>query len=340
MSEEHAALEADTQQPSDERQITDILVTQELEAGWKTLPPACYARLLVGAKTDLGSVRENNEDKFDYLEPPRNGDLAFKGRLYGVADGMGGHSAGQIASELALKTVIRSYYMDQTTRIVNSLHYAITEANALIFETAQMIPDRRDMGTTLTLGVVYEDRMIVAHTGDSRAYLLRDGEIEQITQDHSWVAEQVSLGALTLEQAQLSPFRNIITRSIGTQPSVDPDFYAVDLKKGDRIILCSDGLTSHLEPDELMKYAGSETAIAAGPSVTSMRLVEMANDRGGRDNITVLIVDVLDIEPLVTEPTPDETHNEPLELLSEDDHSEAPDKSDREHSRSLFGSLR
>jgi len=310
MSEEQATLKPKKERSSAEKHITDRVVTEELTEGWKALEPKCYARVLVGAKTDLGSVRENNEDKFDFLEPTKGGQLAGKGRLYGVADGMGGHSAGQIASELALKTVIRSYYADQSTVIVNSLHYAITEANGLIFDTAQMIPDRRDMGTTLTIGVLYEDRLIVAHVGDSRAYLLRDGEIEQITQDHSWVAEQVSLGALTLDQAQMSPFRNIITRSIGTQPNVEPDFYAVDLREGDRLLICSDGLTTHLDEREINEIAGSKSAIASGPSLSAMKLVEAANERGGRDNITVLIVDVLEIEPLATDQIPDESASE------------------------------
>jgi serine/threonine protein phosphatase PrpC len=319
MSEEQAAIKADAHRPSAEKQVTDRVVTEELIAGWKTLKPSCYTRVLVGAKTDLGAVRENNEDKFDFLEPARDSELAGKGRLYGVADGMGGHSAGQIASELALKTVIRSYFGDQSTRIDSSLYYAISEANELIYDTAQMIPDRRDMGTTLTLGVIYEDRLIVAHTGDSRAYLLRNGVIEQITQDHSWVAEQVSLGALTLEQAQMSPFRNIITRSIGTQPSVEPDFYSVDLQIGDRLLLCSDGLTAHLDADDIQRLAGSFSALAAGPSVTAMKLVEIANERGGRDNITVLIIDVIDIEPRQAELEITDTREQPLTLLNEDE---------------------
>jgi PPM family protein phosphatase len=296
MSEEQPAVKAEIKQSSADKQVTDVVVTEDLIAGWKTLQPTCYTRVLVGAKTDLGSVRENNEDKFDFLEPQPDSPYANKGRFYGVADGMGGHSAGQIASEIALKTVIRVYYADPTTVIVNSLHYAVSEANGLIYDTAQMIPDRRDMGTTLTVGVIFEDRLTVAHCGDSRAYLIRDEAIEQITRDHSWVAEQVSLGALTIEQAQQSPFRNIITRSIGTQPMVEPDFYGVELQAGDRILLCSDGLTSHLEAEDILRIAGSKAAIEIGPSMTAMKLVEVANERGGRDNITVLIVDIISID--------------------------------------------
>jgi protein phosphatase len=238
-----------------------------------------------------------------------------------------------------MKTVIRSYYADQSTRIENSLQYAISEANGLIFDTAQMIPDRRDMGTTLTLGVLYEDRLIVAHTGDSRAYLLREGEIEQITRDHSWVAEQVSMGALTLQQAQLSPFRNIITRSIGTQPNVEPDFYLVELHEGDRILLCSDGLTGHLEPEDIVRLAGSQSAISAGPSVTAMKLVEVANERGGRDNITVLILDILEIEHQENAEELENLQAKPLTLLNEDEEESETNSTENGHDRSLFGSV-
>jgi PPM family protein phosphatase len=338
------ALDLKTQQPPAEKQVTDRVVTEELIAGWEGLQPTCYVRLLVGAKTDLGSVRENNEDKFDLLEPQPSGKHAFKGRFYGVADGMGGHSAGQIASELALKTVIHAYYADAATGIVNSLNYAISEANGLIYDTAQMIPDRRDMGTTLTCGVVYEDRLTIAHTGDSRAYLIRDDKIEQITRDHSWVAEQVSLGALTIEQAQMSPFRNIITRSIGTQPTVEPDFYAIDLLEGDRILMCSDGLTAHLEATDILRLAGNQPALEAGPSMTAMKLIEVANARGGRDNITVLILDITAIERVerpgdkVTsdgEPEP-KPKAESIQELEND----TPDARSTARGWSLFGSVR
>jgi serine/threonine protein phosphatase PrpC len=203
-----------------------------------------------------------------------------------------------------------------------------------------MISERRDMGTTLTAGIVYEDRMIIAHTGDSRAYLIRDGEVEQVTQDHSWVAEQVSMGALTLQQAQMSPFRNIITRSIGTQPTVDPDFYSIDLQEGDRVLMCSDGLTAHVEPEDLQNMVASKAAIAAGPSLTAMKLVEVANERGGRDNITVLILDVLEIEPLFGDEDSNDEAEEPLKLLSEDENAPAETSSGRGRKRSLFGSKR
>jgi protein phosphatase len=285
---------------SAQEQTTDRLDADELAAGWAEFEdrrPEKHTVLSFGAKTDLGSVRENNEDKYDLLEPHQPGILATKGRFYGVADGMGGHSAGQIASELALKTVIYNYYREPSDDVVQSLRAAVSEANSLIFDTAQLIPERQGMGTTLTMVVVREDQLIVANVGDSRTYLIRNGQARQVTHDHSWVAEQVRLGTMTLEEASMSPLRNVITRSIGTSPQVEPDFYHETLREGDYIVLCSDGLTGHVDPEELAERLSRDTAQATGPSVAAMRLVELANARGGRDNISVIILYIRKIVP-------------------------------------------
>jgi serine/threonine protein phosphatase PrpC len=287
----------DASQPAGEN-VTDRIDVDDLAKSWAAIDnrrPQMHAELRVGAKTDMGCVRENNEDKFDFLEPEDLGVLATKGRFYGVADGMGGHSAGQIACELALKTVIRAYYTDHTDDIVGSLRQAISEANALIHSTAALIPERQGMGTTFTAAVIRDDKLVLAHLGDSRAYLVRKGEIRQVTQDHSWVAEQVRLGAMNVEEAQASPFRNIITRSLGTSVTVEADFYEEALEEGDILVLCSDGLTGHVSADEIADRVAGADAVGSGPSVNAMRLVERANDRGGRDNITVLIIEVRSI---------------------------------------------
>jgi protein phosphatase len=143
-----------------------------------------------------------------------------------------------------------------------------------------------------------------------------------------------------LQQAQMSPFRNIITRSIGTQPSVEPDFFSVDLQEGDRILICSDGLTGHLEPEDIVRLAGSSAAIAAGPSVTAMRLVEVANERGGRDNITVLILDILEIERQENTQEIDPAQAEQLTLVDDDaEESVSSDGVDSDLDRSLYGSV-
>jgi protein phosphatase len=293
-SETHASAHGDR---------TDRLNADELAAEWASFDqksPALHATVRVGFKTDLGRVRENNEDKFDMVEPADPGFLASKGRLYGVADGMGGHSAGQIASELALKTVIQHYYRDPSPHIIESLRQAITEANSLVFDTAQLIPERQGMGTTLTVAVLREDRITIAHVGDSRAYLIRDGETRQITHDHSLVAEQVRQGAMTLEDAANSPLRNIILRSIGTGPQVQADFHEERVQPGDIFVLCSDGLTGHVAPHEIGDLAASPAARRRGPSLAAYRLVDLANSRGGRDNISVVIVEVMAVEPYIS----------------------------------------
>src|SRR5580692_8529029 len=178
----------------------------EINEGWaeQGRTPRVVATIKLGAKTDLGRIRENNEDKFDFYEPEDPAVLATKGCFYGLADGMGGHSAGQIACELALKVVIRAYYANPSADTHASLRRAVEEANSLIYDTAQMMTERNGMGTTLTCVVVREDMLTVAQVGDSRGYLLRDGQITQITEDHSWVAEQVRIGAMSLEEAQAS----------------------------------------------------------------------------------------------------------------------------------------
>jgi len=273
---------------------TARLDREELSEGWAEVGrvPRVLATIKLGAKTDLGRVRDNNEDKFDFFEPEDPAVLATKGCFYAVADGMGGHSAGQIACELALKTVIAAYYANPSADAETSLRYAVGQANALIYDTAQAIPDRQGMGTTLTIALVREDRVTLAQVGDSRAYLLRDGAITQLTEDHSWVAEQVRLGTMTLAEAQVSPFRNIITRSIGTAAAVESDVFTHELRVGDTLLLCSDGLSGHLEPEEMQAVLARHS-----PSVAALSLIEEANERGGRDNITAVVLAVRALTP-------------------------------------------
>ena len=286
---QEATLDAGTGQEKTARLDRDML-----SEGWAEVSrlPRVLASVKMGAKTDLGRVRDNNEDKFDFYEPEDPVVLAAKGSFYAVADGMGGHSAGQIACELALKTVLSLYYGDPSPDKEASLRRAVTEANSLIYDTALAIPDRQGMGTTLTAAVLCEDTLLIAQVGDSRAYLLRGGKISQITEDHSWVAEQVRLGTMTLAEAQVSPFRNIITRSVGTAVMVEPDITIQEVQVGDTFVLCSDGLTGHVEPPEIQQIAASQS-----PSAAAMALVELANERGGRDNITALVLSIRALVP-------------------------------------------
>ncbi|MEJ5251418.1 MAG: Stp1/IreP family PP2C-type Ser/Thr phosphatase [Chthonomonadetes bacterium] len=242
-----------------------------------------------GAKTDLGNVRENNEDKFDFFEPTEPTLLAERGSVYAVCDGMGGHSAGQIASELALKTFLKTYYDLELPDVDTALHSAVLSANALVREVAQAIPGRRGMGTTLTAAILLENEAHVVHVGDSRCYLVRGEVIQQITDDHSYVMEQVRQGLMSLQEAQYSPYRNVITRSIGME-QVEPDIYRVVLEAGDRLVLCTDGLTTHVSDEQI-----AEVVRTHSPSAAAQKLVEMALEEGGSDNVTVIVIHILDI---------------------------------------------
>ena len=277
----------------DGREITAKINSTELVKQWEER--ADRARgiqviTLLGAKTDLGCVRENNEDKYEFFQPEDEDILARKGSFYSVADGMGGHSAGQIASELALKIAIKAYYADSSLMVEESLRAALQQANAYIFDAARAIPDRAGMGTTMTALVIRGEEAFIAQVGDSRCYLLRGRDISQITDDHSWVYEQVKRGALTEEEALTSPFRNVITRSLGNSPNVDVDVFTQEIKAGDQFLLCSDGLSGEVNAQEMR-----EAMEKGSPSQAAQDLVDLAIERGARDNTTVLILAVRDI---------------------------------------------
>ena len=280
----------------EEREITAKFSRDELVRGWRereSRAPRVVPYLRFAARTDLGRIRENNEDKFDFYEVEDLTLLAARGSFYAVADGMGGHAAGQIASELALKNVVANYYDSPTEEIPTALLESISAANEAIYNIAVMIPERSGMGTTLTAAVFAEDRVYVAQVGDSRAYLMRDGEIRQVTFEHSWVAEHVRMGGMTSEEAELSPYRNVITRALGTQASVEPEVFVEEARAGDLWVLCTDGLTGHVADSEILQVA------AANPPAESARqLIELANARGGRDNITVFVISIRDLMPV------------------------------------------
>lgn len=280
------------QQTSDEIEITAKFRRSEVLAQSSREPkphPEVVPFVRFGAKTDLGNVRENNEDKFDFFEPTEPTLLAERGSVYAVCDGMGGHSAGQIASELALKTFLKAYYDLEMPDVDTALYTAVQAANALVREVAQTIPGRHGMGTTLTAAVLLEDETHIVHVGDSRCYLVRGDTIQQITDDHSYVMEQVRQGLMSLQEAQYSPYRNVITRSIGME-QVEPDIYRLALEADDRLVLCTDGLTTHIADEQI-----AEVVCEHSPSVAAQRLVEMALEEGGSDNVTVIVVHILDI---------------------------------------------
>lgn len=234
--------------------------------------------------TDVGQKREHNEDSFlcnDQL------------RLYAVADGMGGHQGGERASRIAVEVMEREMAMHAnrlgTKQTEDTPSRALREsaqlASRTIFEMAQANPHFAGMGTTLT-GIWFHDRdLTLCHVGDSRAYRLRDGSMRQLTEDHSWIQEQVRAGLVSPEDAVISRFRNIITRSVGFESTVQPDIQTMVVERDDCYLLCSDGLSNHVGLEEIGEILKTHLHADAGRA-----LVEMANERGGDDNITCVIV--------------------------------------------------
>lgn len=238
--------------------------------------------------TDVGLRREANEDSFLLL--PRNA-------LWIVADGMGGHAGGQEASKITVQTcgeaIVRRLAAaeaeaaanDELVNVAVVLDAAVREACAKVFDTARERPELTGMGSTVTLMLVYGSFAWFAHVGDSRAYLVRDGEIHQVTEDHSLVQEQVTAGLITPEQARVSMMRNIITRSIGFERDVKVDVAALPIQRGDTFVLCSDGLTGHVEDPGILAVVSS-----AKQRTIARTLIDMANADGGEDNSTVVVV--------------------------------------------------
>jgi len=206
-----------------------------------------------------------------------------------VADGMGGHAAGEVASEMSVQIVGRSLENvvgRPDAEAAETIRKGIVEANAAIFQRTLVEQDKRGMGTTVTAMVINGERYMIGQVGDSRAYLLRDGQLLQITKDHSYVQEQVDAGYLTPAQARTHPYSNVITRCVGANSDVAPDVYGGTLHGSDHFLLASDGLTGMLEDEDLL------TILTSGRSPGELvdKLISEANRRGGLDNVTVIIV--------------------------------------------------
>jgi serine/threonine protein phosphatase PrpC len=247
-------------------------------------------RLDVAQLTDVGRKRPHNEDNMAYVIPKDAQVMAKKGALFIVADGMGGHAAGEVASEIAVETISSAYYQDDNNEdITASLLHAIKRANALIHQRAAENMMRSGMGTTCVAAVLRGSTAYIANIGDSRAYLIRAGQVRQVSQDHSWVEEQVRAGLLTRDQARSHAQRNVITRSLGTQSDVDVDIFTEQVFEGDTLLLCSDGLSGQITDDDLRTIIGQYS-----PQESVYRLVERANENGGPDNITAIVIRVLE----------------------------------------------
>jgi len=244
--------------------------------------------------TDVGRKRKHNEDAFA---------LDLNDGLFIVADGMGGHAAGEVAAKITVETIgefiAATRQKEEATwpfKYNHSLHFnsnrlaiAIEKANERVMAAVAAQPWLKGMGTTVVAGLLNEDVLSLAHVGDSRAYLFRDGKLSRLTDDHSWVHEQVAAGILTEDEAKSHPLKNVVTRALGGGPSVSPDLQELAFSPRDRFLFCSDGLTTMLTDEEIEEIVAENES----PQDLCRALVDRANEKGGVDNITVLVARVL-----------------------------------------------
>lgn len=235
-------------------------------------------------ETNKGLMRENNEDSFIVEE--------FENySLYAVADGMGGHKAGEVASSIAIEW-IRNFFVEsvetETFQPPSFIIESVNLSNEKIREESQKNDECCGMGTTITMAVIDKKQatVYIGNVGDSRAYLLRNDEIKQITQDHTYVNELLKDGRITAEEAKTHPKRNVITRALGSEEIVHADIFEIDFYKNDILVLCTDGLTTHVSDEEMLDIIKEY-----GTSDSVQKLIKQANDNGGTDNITIIIVD-------------------------------------------------
>lgn len=235
--------------------------------------------------SDVGQKRKHNEDYVGFYEPSRIADLEAHGRLYVLADGVGGATAGDVASQYTVNKIIHSYYQGHADDEPSArLRLAVEAANSDIFAQNRDRADHRQMATTVVAAIIRGGELIVANVGDSRAYLLRGDTIRQITEDHSLMAEMINDGVITAEQATTHPYRNVILRSIGAYETVQVDLFFRQVAPEDILVLCSDGLTHLVSNQELI-----DIVRAHPPAEAARGLVALANERGGDDNISVSI---------------------------------------------------
>jgi serine/threonine protein phosphatase PrpC len=247
--------------------------------------------LVFSQRTDIGLQRQTNEDSSISVLPEDPQILASKGALFIVADGLGGHTRGAQASKLAVNTIRDAYYQQESASPLTALRLAIEQANKSLYEknlaeSSQMEHDKM-MGTTCVAAVVRRDTLYIANVGDSRAYIIRGGQARQISLDHSVVARLVREGELTREQASDHPDRNKIYRCLGAHDAVEPDTFSERLQAGDSLLLCTDGLWELVADEDLAGIVQQHA-----PQESALRLIERANELGGRDNITTIVIQI------------------------------------------------
>jgi protein phosphatase len=277
------------------------------ESSTAATPAVSTGRLVVQAvlKTDVGLVRTENQDFGAYTTPQEEAASQTGGRLLIVADGMGGHRGGATASRLATETVKAHYLGSETKDVASALREALTLANTRIFSEAQTNADLRGMGTTTSALVICGNQGWFAHVGDSRIYMIRSGEIEQLTEDHSLVATMVREGLLTTEEAANHPRRNVLQRSIGVGEEVEIDIDGpMNVQENDVFVLCSDGLHGLVKQEEIKEIAKRPLRQAAD------EFVKLALERGAPDNVTVIVARVVRADQLGEDTLVEATHRD------------------------------
>ena len=258
----------------------------------------------IGQHTHVGMSRTRNEDFLGVWEPTEPTQLEARGRLLVVCDGMGGHNGGEIASRLAVKTILETYRDSAHADPTEGLRESVMRANAEVYAEAQKPGNReklKGMGTTVTALVHRGDAIYLAQVGDSRAYLIRDNAIQQLTKDHSLVQQLVDEGLLAAEEMESHPDKNVILRSLGVKPDVEVDLSQATSQPGDTYLLCSDGLSGLVSSDELLGIVSAGLGQGTDLSAVCESLVERANSYGGHDNVTVQL---LHLGPLVASDNP------------------------------------
>lgn len=246
----------------------------DVASGLVAASAAHTATVAFGKGTDVGRQRNHNEDAV-FAAPP----------LFVVADGMGGHAAGEIASELAVQTISQVAPAYPSGPMLDN---AVQEANRAVYAASCANERRSGMGTTVTAALLLQTRLAIAQVGDSRAYLLHRGTLQQLTRDHSLMQDLIDAGEITPAEARIHPQRNFITRALGTGPSVKADIYELNVSPGDRLLLCSDGLSGMLEDDDIEHVLST----VRNPQTCATNLIRAANRAGGYDNISAIVVDV------------------------------------------------
>ncbi|HEY8361967.1 MAG TPA: Stp1/IreP family PP2C-type Ser/Thr phosphatase [Tissierellaceae bacterium] len=240
--------------------------------------------MVSGAVSDIGKAREKNQDAYF-----ASNDLSLP--LYMVADGMGGHNAGEIASTMAMNIIKKNFFekrnlLTNKETIFKIIKESIEEANTKIYLKSLENEDCKGMGTTITLAYIFNNEIYIGHVGDSRAYLIRNGNITQITEDHSFVNELVKIGSITKEEAVNHPKKHMITRAVGSSSVIEMDLIVKSYEENDILLLCSDGLSNMLKEFEISQVFDSENDIQKACET----LAQMANQKGGHDNITVVAI--------------------------------------------------